>query len=171
MKLTLICLTVFVFSFASCNSAAINTLVPTDKFEMADDLIIKLEMGPCYGTCPVYTLTINADGSVLFDGEKHTVGKKEAKIAPEEVKKLLEEANAIDMLGLEDTYDTKTCPNYATDQSTAVVSVSSGGRSKSIVHYLGCAGENGGLGGYPPGLNEFEKRIIEVAGISKWYNF
>jgi hypothetical protein len=33
---------------------------------------ITLATGPCFGTCPVYTVTVHANGSGLFTGQNHT---------------------------------------------------------------------------------------------------
>lgn len=33
---------------------------------------ISYETGPCFGTCPVYTVTVHADGTGLFVGTRHT---------------------------------------------------------------------------------------------------
>jgi hypothetical protein len=33
---------------------------------------ITYETGPCFGTCPVYTVTVNSDGIGLFVGTRHT---------------------------------------------------------------------------------------------------
>ncbi|WP_442679900.1 DUF6438 domain-containing protein [Sphingomonas sp. ASY06-1R] len=33
---------------------------------------ISVAVGPCFGFCPVYTASVAPDGSVRFDGERHT---------------------------------------------------------------------------------------------------
>jgi len=33
---------------------------------------ISYETGPCFGTCPVYVVTVHADGTGLFDGKRFT---------------------------------------------------------------------------------------------------
>jgi hypothetical protein len=33
---------------------------------------ITYETGPCFGTCPVYTVTVHANGTGLFVGQNHT---------------------------------------------------------------------------------------------------
>ena len=35
-----------------------------------DDVLITLERTSCYGSCPVYKLTIRGDGSVTYEGQK-----------------------------------------------------------------------------------------------------
>lgn len=169
MRTSLISIIFLLVTFSSCDR--VGSRSGAGKFAMSDDTMITLEQGECYGSCPVYKLTVKADGSVLFDGGKNTSGKGEGKIDPNDVKRLLDQANAIDFLGLGDNYDAKTCPSYMTDSSTIVIGVTSGGRSKTINHYLGCAAKDDGMKPYPPGLSEFEQKVIETSGAKKWFTF
>ncbi|MEH3116165.1 MAG: DUF6438 domain-containing protein [Methylorubrum populi] len=40
---------------------------------------IRYAVSPCYGTCPVYSVAVTPDGTVTFEGERHTAvrGKRE----------------------------------------------------------------------------------------------
>lgn len=169
MKKPLIIIVFLLFTLSSCDR--LRNVSVTDKFTVAEDTTITLQQGECYGSCPVYKLTVKADGSVLFDGGKNTSGKGTGKIDQNEVRRLVEQANAINFLGLSDNYDAKGCPSYATDHSTIVISISSGGRSKTINHYLGCSAQEDGMKPYPPGLSEFEQKVIETSGAKKWFNY
>lgn len=171
MKLAFTCLVFSLLAISSCTKRGIDQILGNnERFEMAADLAITLDQSACYGTCPVFKVMVKADGTVLFEGGKYTSGKNEGKIDPVAVRRLLDEANAINFLGLNDKYDTQTCPNYATDHSTIVISVSSGGHSKTISHYLGCVAKSDVREGYPPGLSEFEGNVITVTDISKWFS-
>jgi hypothetical protein len=33
---------------------------------------IKVSVGPCFGFCPVYEVTVSADGTIAFEGVRHT---------------------------------------------------------------------------------------------------
>ena len=46
---------------------------------------ISLAVGPCFGFCPVYSLSVAPDGAVRFEGERHTtvVGVKEKTVSPQ----------------------------------------------------------------------------------------
>ena len=35
-------------------------------------LVIRYETGPCFGFCPVYTVTVSQNGSGTFEGKQHT---------------------------------------------------------------------------------------------------
>ena len=46
---------------------------------------IKVDFGPCFGFCPVYVATFEADGAVRFEGVRHTteLGQKAGQVSPE----------------------------------------------------------------------------------------
>jgi hypothetical protein len=45
---------------------------------------ITLETSPCFGACPVYSITVRADGTATFDGKRFTAqaGTKEITLKP-----------------------------------------------------------------------------------------
>ena len=56
-----------------------------------DDVIITLERTACFGTCPVYTLTMNGDGTVIYEGKDFvkTKGRVEATISQDQIEQLI----------------------------------------------------------------------------------
>lgn len=134
-----------------------------------DDLAITLKRTACYGTCPVYELTIDAEGNVFFNGLKHTttLGNATGKISGNEIDRLVTEFNTTGFLDLDDNYDQDTCPEYATDMSTVIVSLRQNGQTKTVSHYLGCS-TKGDHKPYPPGLRELESTIDQTARSSQW---
>lgn len=46
---------------------------------------IRYATGPCYGTCPVYTVTVRPDGTGTFEGERFTAvtGVREFRASPD----------------------------------------------------------------------------------------
>jgi acetamidase/formamidase len=131
-----------------------------------DDLIT-LERTVCFGTCPVYQLTIKSDGTVKFDGKRFTktVGIATSKIKPSVFRALVSEFEKINYFSLPDAYTpgTKECPRMITDMPAADTSIRLHGRTKSVAHYLGC-GTEGAL----TKLTALENKIDEVAGTQKW---
>lgn len=171
MKLVIFCI-VFLMLFSACSvTEQAGDKVIKDIFVFGDDTVITIDRGPCSGQCPAYRLSINADGSVKFEGREHTIGKAEDKISPSEVKRLIEQANSIGFLQLEDSYNAANCPSYATDSSTVNITITSSGRSKTISHYLGCSDPNGGIGSFPPGLSDLSDGIAKTADVSRWFKF
>ena len=67
-------------------------------------VVIGLERGPCYGTCPVYGVTIYGDGTVRYNGTNHVrvKGSQTAVIAPERVKALIDEIERSGFFNLRD---------------------------------------------------------------------
>ena len=133
--------------------------------EGSDSTLITLERAPCYGTCPVYTVTISGSGAVRFVGTRFTtqIGEVAAEIPRARVDSLVAELRAGGYFELADAYmpDAPACGLYATDSPTVVTSVLSGGVRKEIRHDHGCSGA-------PPALGGLERRIDEVAGTSRW---
>jgi Domain of unknown function (DUF6438) len=131
----------------------------------ADTPVITLERMPCFGTCPVYQVSIGRSGAVRFVGKHHvtTQGTASAEIPAERVDSLLGALERGGYFGFADTYmmDAPACGMYATDSPTVITSVSAGGRSKTIRHDYGCHGA-------PRELATLERLIDDVAGTDQW---
>ena len=130
-----------------------------------DSTVISLERTPCYGTCPVYTVTITGTGAVRFVGTRFTtqVGEAAADIPPARVDSLLAELRAGGYFELADAYvaEAPACGRYSTDSPTVITSVEAHGVRKEVRHDYGC-------GGAPQALAGLERRIDEVAGVARW---
>ena len=147
---------------------AVNT--NTQSRQIPKDLLITLERTECYGLCPVYKVSIKADGVVTFEGIKNTETKgiSEGKISETQIKNILREFENADYFNLNDKYDFENCPLAATDNSTVVTSIRTDGRQKTVSHYLGCAEDNAQRTPFPPKLRELENKIDETAGTARW---
>lgn len=77
------------------------------------DTIIHLQRTSCLGTCPVYTVTIDARGTVTYVGERsvRVVGRRTAQIAPSVVATLLARAERIRFFDMRDAYRVIEYPN------------------------------------------------------------
>ena len=126
---------------------------------------VTLERTPCFGTCPVYTVTISRDGKVEFDGTRHVAdsGHATATIPAERVDSLLSELDAAGYFGFAEAYvmDSPACGIYATDSPTVITSAMRDGETKTVRHDRGCSAA-------PPVLSHLEQRIDEVAETGKW---
>jgi hypothetical protein len=127
---------------------------------------VTLERSSCYGSCPVYRITIFANGRVEYLGEQHvkTRGAKSRTIGEAALRQLKEELNQAGYLGLRDRYDSREagCTSIATDSPSALISVRADGRLKSVDHYLGCSGPVGDR------LVKLENAIDRIAGSAAW---
>ncbi len=96
----------------------------------------------CYGRCPIYDLTIEPDGKVLFEGKFWTkiTGKAEDKLTVEQSTQLFTEVEKANFFSLESNYNynSKNCPDLATDLPSVILSIQINKKSKTIEHYLGC---------------------------------
>ena len=131
----------------------------------ASDGRISLERGPCFGTCPVYAVTIERSGAVIFEGRRFVTdtGTFTDSIPAVRVDSLFRELDAAGWFGFADRYamGEPACGRFATDLPTVVTEVRMGGRSKRIEHDHGCSDA-------PEPLSALERRIDEVAGVSRW---
>lgn len=131
----------------------------------SDSAVVTLERGPCFGTCPVYSLTILGNGTVRFVGRRYTAhdGEATAEIPAARVDSLLAELRQGGYFGFAEEYvsGSPACGRYATDSPSVVTSVSAGGERRTIRHDYGCSDA-------PRELARLERRIDEVAGSARW---
>src|SRR4026209_824321 len=68
------------------------------------DTKIGLQRTSCYGQCPIYAVSIDAGGTVTYDGEMfvRVVGRQTARISPAAVAALLASAVRIHFFDLRD---------------------------------------------------------------------
>jgi hypothetical protein len=126
---------------------------------------VTLERAPCFGTCPVYQVSIWRNGTVRFVGRRHVAyaGEVTESIPPARVDSLVAELKAGGYFDFADKYlfDEPACGQYATDSPVVVTSLSVDGRTKEIRHDYGCRAA-------PRELGRLEQRIDEVAGSKRW---
>ena len=138
---------------------------PLPPVQAGDSVLITLARTPCFGTCPVYSLTLSADGTVRYDGRRHVrhVGSATARIGADSVAALLDAFRSADYFALADQYTrgAPTCPRWTTDSPSAITSLTLRGRAKRIEHDYGCTG-------VPSALTELERTIDVLVGSSRW---
>ena len=119
--------------------------------------VITLERSTCFGRCPSYTLRIEGNGNVNYEGRDFVAvqGVQTAQITPDAVKSLADAFFKIDYFALQDSFD-----GDITDIPHAITSFSIDGKTKRIYNRMGG----------PDGLKALETKIDSVAGASKWVN-
>ena len=124
-----------------------------------DDVVITLERTPCFGTCPVYTLTVQGDGTVVYEGKDFvkTKGRAEITITKEKVEQLVSEFEDTDFFSLNDKYTERTI----TDAPSVRTSITIDGKTKTIEHYHGDFSA-------PKRLTKLEDRIDEIVNSEQW---
>lgn len=136
-----------------------------DPAVVASSEAITLERTPCFGSCPVYTISVSYSGAVTYDGRANVrqLGKAAGQIPQKHVEALLLELERAGYFTFASRYapSEPTCVRYSTDSPSAISSATFRGRTKRIEHDYGC-------GGVPGALTLLEKRIDEVLGSDRW---
>jgi hypothetical protein len=126
---------------------------------------ITLERGPCFGTCPVYSVTLDGTGAVLFEGRRFVAdtGISTGHVPVARIDSLVADLAAGGYFDFADRYAAGEpgCERYATDLPSVITEVRAGGRSKRIAHDHGCMEA-------PEALTALEGRIDSVAGVARW---
>jgi hypothetical protein len=93
---------------------------------------IRLERGPCYGMCPVYSATLRRDGTAQYRGEEHVsrTGPHVGQLDETHFEFL---AAAVEELGFFDLADSYAEP--VTDQATATTTVVRSRRRTRVSNY------------------------------------
>lgn len=127
--------------------------------------VITLERQPCFGTCPVYLLTVSGDGGVVFEGRRNvdSVGRFTAHLDAEHVAALVKLFDEIQFFALDDRYvmGAPGCQSYAADAPIVITSIVTRGRTKRVEHDAGCVG-------VPTRLGEIERAIDQIVGTARW---
>src|SRR5262245_18752838 len=119
-----------------------------------DDFTITLARTSCFGACPVYAVSIDAKGSVRYEGKKfvRVTGVQSDQIPVSRVAELLATVDRIRFFDLDDRYqvirNADGTTTMVTDLPTTFVTVTRGGQTKSIEDYVGA----------PESLKQLEKQ-------------
>ena len=135
--------------------------------ELPADTLVVLQRGACEHRCAVYRIVIFADGSAIFDGQHYVrrPGVFKTTVGLDALGKLLSDAAAARFFDLKDRYVPDSpagCGSPKSDAPTAVLSIGTGGKFKSVVHYLGCAGKDSEK------LMQLEERIDKAVNAVTW---
>ena len=126
---------------------------------MMNSPVVTLERQPCFGMCPVYTLAIYEDGTVVYVGINHVsqTGIRTATIDTQEVEWLAEQMVMMGYLEWDDEYTYM----LVTDQPTVITSLAWDDDYHRIVRYDGDPNA-------PVGLVRIEDRIDAAANSDQW---
>ena len=131
---------------------------------VSDEFVITLERTSCFGECPVYTVSIDAGGNVVYEGKKfvRVEGRQTDRIPASRAARLLATAERIGFFELRDRYRTIRNPDgtetMVTDLPTTFVTITRGGQTKRVEDYIGA----------PEGLKELEQEIDDLARATRW---
>lgn len=120
---------------------------------------IILERGMCYGYCPVYSLYLWENGSVLYNGTLFVkeIGQRDGTINETAFLQILQMAKDSGFFAMNDTYDRVD----VTDMPSAIITINSSSLNKRVEHYHGDLSA-------PQALSTLEEAIDTAAGVSRW---
>lgn len=139
------------FAFASC--------VLGGAPDAAKISAITLERTACYGTCPVYKVTLRRDGTVTYEGKQFVKasGRRSHKISTDRFLRLAQEIRQVGFFALQDEYSHKKnadgSATFVTDLPTTITTVEAGEKRKTVKNYFGG----------PKRLFDLEQLIDEIA--------
>jgi hypothetical protein len=133
-----------------------------------------------FGEFPEYNLTIKADGSVTFkqfakrlvppsDPRSRDSELIKSKVPVETVVALIAAFDRAKFFSLKDRYSEREdgCPGGVyTDATSAQISITLNGKSKSVFHYHGCVDQN--REPYPAELYALAAKIDELVNTKQW---
>ena len=105
------------------------------------DSLLRLERSPCFGFCPVYTLTLLADGRGVVKGNAPTATfGREFQVPAARVDSLARAMLAGGFLALDTAYlpGYPGCDHAATDFPSSILTLWQGGTRHEVRYYHGC---------------------------------
>ena len=125
---------------------------------------VRLERFACFGTCPVYTVTIHGDGRVEYNGKSSVKqkGTRDGRIETDTIRTLISEFAKAKFWALPEEYSEAQCTGrVCTDMATAVTELTVRGVTRRVEHYYGC-------GSAPKVLFDLEAAIDRSANVEQW---
>jgi len=126
--------------------------------------MVTLERTGCGFRCPVYSVTVSADGVVHYRGRTNVAvaGERVGRVEVDAVRRLRELAGA-ELWELDDAYQPgrSGCRRWRTDAETTTLTLVLDGRRKTIRAYGGCEA-------LPQAVPRFAALVDETAGTARW---
>lgn len=149
---------------ASVGSPATNSASPAGA-PAVRFTTITFERTPCFGTCPVYKVSVSGDGTVRFDGTRNvdSTGTFAGRISAGQVAALNRAFEEAQYFTFDPRYglDEPNCREYGADASRIITSFAAPGRFMTVDHDLGCAKA-------PTRLAELYRKFDDIVGTARW---
>lgn len=126
------------------------------KADPSDSLMVQFSRTGCFGTCPIFTLSIYTSGHAIYQGKNFVQmkGVYEANFNLADIKSIFNMAEQISFLTLEDSYDNMGI----SDVPSAITRLNDGNYTKQVLNRY-----NG-----PKELNQLENLIDELILKQNW---
>ena len=134
-----------------CKAPASQKLSGSDQINRFESSFIRLEKQECYGTCPVYNITVYGTGKVEYEGKKHIKreGKFKKELSSQEINQLFNAYECANFFDFKSEYDE---PDLQ-DLPTTYVTFKHRGFEKRIKDYYNA----------PDELKHLEKMVEKIA--------
>lgn len=143
---------VFLVACASTNKGGTEEVVQ----EPVDSVFAFIKRTPCYGTCPVYEITVYESGYAVYHAERFldSLGKFEGWLTRQQIDSIKAYAKQVEYFSLDDVYDDM----YVTDVPSTRTRMRFDGKDKSIRNRYKS----------PRKLASFEKFLDDKLAAVKW---
>lgn len=124
---------------------------------------ISYSVGPCFGFCPVYTVSVTADGHVAFEGERHTatLGRQE-RDGGAQAYRAISTSLAAYRPATGTTADTECESRMSDQQHYRIIWTSADGTQTVLQHDKGCRSAKNDQ------LNKAMENLPSKLGIADW---
>lgn len=101
---------------------------------------IVYETGPCFGACPVYRVTVGADGQGLFEGRRFTAvtGERRFTVTPDQYRRFAAQLAPVRPASGTVRYAGEACSQNATDMPSVDVTWRAAAAEQRLYFYYGC---------------------------------
>jgi hypothetical protein len=167
LRSTRVTVSLLLLAAAACGPAQNGGVEGADPqvSSVSADSRVTMQRLPCFGTCPMYTVDVDAGGAVTFTGERfvETTGRATRTIPARDAAALLQHLSDAGFFALAEsyTYESKACGSYHTDAPRVIMTLSLNGRSRRVEHDYGCSDA-------PDALRAMQERVDSVAGVATW---
>ncbi len=117
--------------------------------------VVEMEKGPCFGDCPMFTLTVYANGLVQYRGEEYTdkEGTHLKTISQNDLRKLIKAFRDTNFFGFENAY-----PSNIPDRQTVTITFYDDNQVKTVA----------GKDNRPEQLLALQQLLDEIAESEDW---
>lgn len=126
---------------------------------------VTLSRTPCFGKCPVYSVTVHADGSVEYDGKRWVpvTGKRSAQANSEALDRLADmlAQKRLPLIGDYRPGKPGCGSPVTTDMAGATITITRGSARHTLYYYKGCPN-------VPDWLPALAAQIDRAAGSGRW---
>ena len=130
---------------------------------------VTLQRSTCYGNCPIYTVTVTADGQISFVGHVHVrAGVARGVATPTQLANIFAAVKQAGLRSMRDSYagSDDGCETVMSDQPGVKITVVNGEGSKTVDFYNGCTGVVADA--VRPRIEQLAKSIDQQLDTARW---